>query len=186
MNLMGIIFANIYDSSLGELTNKRTMASLPYGGRYRQIDFALSNMAACGIRHIGIISRYNYQSLMNHVGSGEEWDLELQEGGLEFLTPYSSGTNSSYRGKLDALNSAMDVLIYGDEEYVVLADPSVLCNMNLNKVALRCHIVNGHIADLAVLAGDGHIQPLFAVGNTGLHHNGNVLTAGDMGFYYLI
>ena len=95
MNLMGIIFANIYDSSLGELTNKRTMASLPYGGRYRQIDFALSNMAACGIRHIGIISRYNYQSLMNHVGSGEEWDLELQEGGLEFLTPYSSGTNSS-------------------------------------------------------------------------------------------
>ena len=140
MNLMGIIFANIYDSSLGELTNKRTMASLPYGGRYRQIDFALSNMAACGIRHIGIISRYNYQSLMNHVGSGEEWDLELQEGGLEFLTPYSSGTNSSYRGKLDALNSAMDVLIYGDEEYVVLADPSVLCNMNLGKV------VESHIA----------------------------------------
>jgi len=81
MNLMGIIFANIYDSSLGELTNKRTMASLPYGGRYRQIDFTLSNMANCGIRHIGIISRYNYQSLMNHIGSGEEWDQELQEGG---------------------------------------------------------------------------------------------------------
>ena len=87
MTAMGIIFANIYDSSLGELTNKRTMASLPFGGRYRQIDFTLSNMTHAGIRRIGIISRYNYQSLMNHIGSGAEWDLELKEGGLEVLTP---------------------------------------------------------------------------------------------------
>ena len=56
---MGIIFANIYDSSLGDLTNKRTIASLPYGGRYRQIDFTLSNMSNSGIRHIGIITKYN-------------------------------------------------------------------------------------------------------------------------------
>ena len=77
MNVMGIIFANIYDSSLGELTNKRTMASLPFGGRYRQVDFHLSNMAHAGIHHVGIISRHNYQSLMNHIGSGEEWGMEL-------------------------------------------------------------------------------------------------------------
>ena len=152
MNLMGIIFANIYDSSLGELTNKRTMASLPYGGRYRQIDFTLSNMASCGIRHIGIISAYNYQSLMNHIGSGEEWDLELQEGGLEFLTPYASGRTSSYKGKLDVLNSAMDFLTYGDEEYVVLADPSLLYNMNLNKV-VEAHIASGK--DITVVMKDG-------------------------------
>ena len=152
MNLMGIIFANIYDSSLGELTNKRTMASLPYGGRYRQIDFTLSNMAACGIRHIGIISRYNYQSLMNHVGSGEEWDLELQEGGLEFLTPYASGRTSSYKGKLDVLNSAMDFLSFGDEEYVVLADPSLLYNMNLNKV-VEAHIASGKDITVVTKAG---------------------------------
>lgn len=149
MNLMGIIFANIYDSSLGELTNKRTMASLPYGGRYRQIDFTLSNMANCGIRHIGIISRHNYQSLMNHIGSGEEWDLELQEGGLEFLTPYASDRSSGYKGKLDALNSAMDFISYGDEEYVILADPSVLCNMNLMKV-VEAHIASGK--DITVVA----------------------------------
>ena len=62
MTTMGIIFANIYDSSLGELTNKRTMASLPYGGRYRQIDFSLSNMTNSGIRHIGIITKYNSDS----------------------------------------------------------------------------------------------------------------------------
>ena len=85
MNVMGIIFTN--DASMGELTNKRTMASLPYGGRYRQVDFHLSNMAYAGIRHIGIISRHSYQSLMNHIGSGEEWGLTPEEGGLEFLTP---------------------------------------------------------------------------------------------------
>ena len=95
MNAMGIIFANIYDSSLGELTNKRTMASLPFGGRYRQIDFILSNMANSGIRRVGIISRYKYNSLMNHIGSGEEWDLELQQGGLEFLNPYFTGNSPS-------------------------------------------------------------------------------------------
>ena len=66
MNVMGIIFAN--DATMGELTSKRTMASLPFGGRYRQIDFTLSNMANSGIRRIGIISRYNYQSLVNHIG----------------------------------------------------------------------------------------------------------------------
>ena len=111
MNAMGIIFANIYDSSLGELTNKRTMASLPYGGRYRQIDFTLSNMSNSGIRHIGIISRYNYQSLMNHIGSGQEWDLELEEFGLEFLTPNSNQPSTvQVRGKLEALYASIDYL----------------------------------------------------------------------------
>ena len=87
MNVMGIIFTN--DADMGELTDKRTMASLPFGGRYRQVDFALSNLSHAGVRHVGIISRHNYQSLMNHIGDGEEWGLELEEGGLEFLTPYA-------------------------------------------------------------------------------------------------
>ena len=153
MNAMGIIFANIYDSSLGELTNKRTMASLPFGGRYRQIDFALSNMANSGIRRIGIISRYNYHSLMNHVGSGEEWDLELQEGGLEFLTPYSMSDSASYRGKMEALYSAMRSLQYGSkDDCVVLADAGVLYNMDLNRV-LESHISSGK--DLTVVTKAG-------------------------------
>ena len=70
MNAMGIIFAN--DGTSGALTEKRTMASLPFGGRYRQVDFALSNLCAAGVRHVGIITRHSYQSLMNHIGSGEE------------------------------------------------------------------------------------------------------------------
>ena len=92
MNVMGIIFAN--NANLGGLTEKRTMASLPFGGRYRQVDFALSNLACAGVRHVGIITRHNYQSLINHVGSGEEWGLELEEGGLEYLTPFASSSAS--------------------------------------------------------------------------------------------
>ncbi|MFR1246630.1 MAG: sugar phosphate nucleotidyltransferase [Oscillospiraceae bacterium] len=152
MTTMGIIFANIYDSSLGELTNKRTMASLPYGGRYRQIDFSLSNMTNSAIRHIGIITKYNYQSLMNHIGSGQEWDLELGEGGLEFLTPFAMGHNGSYRGKLEALDSAMNFLKISTEEYVVLADSGVLCAINLEKI-VEAHAASG--ADVTVVVKDG-------------------------------
>ena len=151
MNVMGIIFAN--DASLGALTLNRTMASLPFGGRYRQVDFHLSNMAAAGIHHVGIISRHNYQSLMNHVGSGEEWGMELEEGGLEFLTPYAMSVTDSYRGKLDALHSVMNFLNYGPEdEYVVMADSAILSNIDLLDV-LDNHIASGK--DLTVVTKDG-------------------------------
>ena len=152
MTTMGIIFANIYDSPLGELTNKRTMASLPYGGRYRQIDFSLSNMTNSGIRHIGIITKHNYQSLMNHIGSGQEWDLDLEEGGLEFLTPFAADHNSSYRGKLDALNSAMSFLVHSKEDYIVLVDSGVLCAIDFREV-VEHHIASG--ADVTVVVKDG-------------------------------
>jgi glucose-1-phosphate adenylyltransferase len=149
---MGIIFAN--DGLLGELTNKRTMASLPFGGRYRQIDFALSNLAAAGVRRIGIISRHNYQSLMNHIGDGEEWGLELGEGGLEFLTPYAMSINDRYQGKLENLYFAMDFLTFGGEEdeLVVMADSAVLCNIDLNQV-IASHLQSGR--DITVVTRQG-------------------------------
>ena len=151
MNVMGIIFAS--DGNIGALTNKRTMGSLPFGGRYRQIDFHLSNMAAAGIRRIGIISRHNYQSLMNHIGSGEEWGLELEEGGLEFLTPYAMSSTDIYRGKLDNLNFAMDFLEYGtDDELVVMADSAIVYNIDLTRV-IASHIASGK--DVTVVTKKG-------------------------------
>ena len=158
MHVMGIIFAN--DATMGELTSKRTMASLPFGGRYRQVDFHLSNMTAAGIRHIGIISRHNYQSLMNHIGDGEEWGLELGEGGLEFLTPYAMSTTDRYRGKLENLYFAMDFLEYGaDDEYVVMADSAILSNMDLTQV-LESHVASGKDITVVTKAGiaDGEKQ----------------------------
>ena len=151
MNVMGIIFAN--DATLGGLTDKRTMASLPYGGRYRLVDFHLSNLTSAGIRHVGIITRHNYQSLMNHIGSGEEWGLELEEGGLECLTPYATSTTDQYHGKLSAIYGAMDVLAIGPEdEYVITCDSAIISNIDLQKV-LESHIASGK--DVTVVTKSG-------------------------------
>lgn len=151
MKLMGIIFAN--DGTASALTKKRSMASLPFGGRYRQVDFALSNLACAGIHRIGIVTRHSYQSLMNHVGSGEEWGLEMEEGGLEYLTPYSSSKVSDYRGKLESLYSAMTFLEYGsDDELVVMVDSAILSNIDLEQV-IDSHIESGKDITLVTKSG---------------------------------
>ena len=151
MNVMGIIFTN--DATMGELTNKRTMAAIPFGGRYRQVDWALSNLACAGVRHVGIISRHSYQSLMNHIGDGEEWGLELEEGGLEFLTPYAQSTAGTYRGKLESLNNAKSFLKYGaDDELVVMIDSAVLSNIDLIDV-LNNHVASGKDITVVTKAG---------------------------------
>ena len=173
MNVTGIIFAN--DGTASALTEKRTMASLPFGGRYRQVDFALSNLAAAGIRRVGIVTRHNYQSLINHIGSGEEWGLELEEGGLEFLTPYAQTTVGSYRGKLESINNAMDFLEFGNEDdLVVMIDSAVLSNIDLKAViknhvasgkditvVTKCGICNGEKkVDLAIKTENGEIKDM--------------------------
>ena len=150
MNVMGIIFAN--DVAVDALTQKRTMASLPFGGRYRQVDFHLSNLTAAGIHHVGIVSRSNYQSLANHVGSGEEWGLEMDDGGLEFLTPYSLGITDHYRGKLENLHAVMDFLKFAEDDYVVLTDSSILTNLDIADI-VKQHIASGK--DVTVVAKPG-------------------------------
>ena len=151
MNVTGIIFAN--DGTVSALTDKRTMASLPFGGRYRQVDFALSNLSSAGIHRIGIVTRHSYQSLMNHVGSGEEWGLEMEEGGLEYLTPYSSSRTSDYRGKLESLYAAMSFLRYGsDDELLVMIDSAILSNIDLSKV-IASHKESGKDITLVTKSG---------------------------------
>ena len=163
MNVTGIIFAN--DGTVSALTEKRTMASLPFGGRYRQVDFALSNLACAGIHRIGIVTRHSYQSLMNHVGSGEEWGLEMEEGGLEYLTPFSSSRVSDYRGKLESLHSAMTFLDYGtDDELIIMIDSAILSNIDLTKV-IEAHLESGKDITLVTKAGicNGYRQMDLAV-----------------------
>ena len=172
MNVMGIIFAN--DDVTNELTTKRTMASLPFGGRYRQVDFQLANLTAGGVRHLGIVSRSNYQSLMNHVGSGEEWGLEMGEGGLEFLAPGALGTDDRYRGKLENLHAIADFLAFSEEDYVVLSDSSILTNLDIKGI-VASHVASGKditivakpgvadgakVLDLAVKAEDGVVSDI--------------------------
>ena len=83
-NVLGLIFANMHELTVTDLTKNRAMASVPFGARYRLIDFPLSNMVNSGISNVGIVTKSNYQSLLDHVGSGDEWDLSRKAGGLHF------------------------------------------------------------------------------------------------------
>ncbi len=149
MKAMGIIFSNIYDSTLGELTNHRTVASLPFGGRYRQIDFVLSNMSNSGIYKVGLITKYNYRSLMDHLGSAADWDLRRKNEGLVILPPFASGYTGVYKGKLEALYSAVSFIDNPNYEYVVISDTTVLCNMDF-RPAIENHMKTG--ADVTIIA----------------------------------
>lgn len=149
MKMMGLIFSNIYDEFLGELTKNRTLASLPFGGRYRLIDFVLSNMVSCGITNVGVITKSNYQSLMDHLGKGKEWDLDRKKDGLFILPPFGAGQRAVYKGKLEALFGAVKYLERSVEKYVVLSDSNVICSIDFSKV-LEQHIKNE--ADITVVS----------------------------------
>ena len=79
--VIGLIAANFATEEMGELTDERTIASLPYGGRYRLIDFPLSNMVNSGISTVGIITPYKYRSIIDHIGAGKAWGLDRKNGG---------------------------------------------------------------------------------------------------------
>ena len=152
MDAMGIIFSNVYDTHMGDLTGHRTSAAIPFAGRYRQIDFALSNMSQAQIRNIGIITKYNYESLMNHIGSCSEWDLTMEEDGVVLLPPYATGHTGVYRGKLEALYTALAVLEHGKQEYVVLTDTTVLAPVDY-AACVKNHIASG--CDISVIGYTG-------------------------------
>lgn len=88
-NIVGIIYSNIYDECLSEMTGLRTMGSVPFAGRYRLIDFPLSNMVNSGIEKVGVITKSNYQSLMDHLGTGKPWDLSRKTEGMFILPPFA-------------------------------------------------------------------------------------------------
>ncbi len=142
MNMIGVIFSNIYDYSLGDLTKHRTLASLPFGGRYRMIDFVLSNMSNSSLETIGVITKYNYQSLMDHLGSCEEWDLNRKNGRVFILPPFGTGQTNVYQGKLEALQGALVYLTRARGDYVLLCDSNVICNIDYD-IVLDQHIKSG-------------------------------------------
>ena len=132
---MGIIFSNMHDNHLGSLTRERTTGSVPFGGRYRLVDFVLSSMVNSGVSEVGVIAKSNYQTLMDHLGSGREWDLARKLGGLTVLPPYSSGDNQGiYAGRLDALAGVSGYIRNGRAEYVILADCDLIANLDFQKM----------------------------------------------------
>lgn len=139
MTAVGLIFSNIHDNTIPELTRNRTLGSVPFGGRYRLIDFTLSSMVNSGISKIGVVTHNNYQSLLDHLGNGKDWDLARRSGGIKILPPYitsfeNAASNKFYSSRLEALMGTVNFLNRCNEEYVVMSDCDVICNIDLNRV----------------------------------------------------
>jgi glucose-1-phosphate adenylyltransferase len=149
IDAMGVIYTHESDTVLKDLTQKRSIAAVPIGGRYRMIDFILSNMVNSGIRNIVLIPQSNYESLLEHIGTGKEWDLDRKRDGLFVLTPYAKHDNPGwYSGSIDAFHSSMSYIKRSREKYVILCGSHMICNQSY-KDALQYHIEKG--ADITVI-----------------------------------
>ena len=146
-NAIGIIFPNSYDNLVPELAGDRLMASIPFAGRYRIIDFLLSSLAKCGISNIAIVVRENYHSLMDHLGSGRAWDLLRKNGGLSIFPPYAEKNMKVYSGRVEALESILPYLKSKKEKYVIMMDANIAVDFDFNAM-LAEHIESG--ADVTV------------------------------------
>lgn len=144
--LHGIIFSYEKLNDLRELTTNRMPASVPFAGRYRIIDFILSGMVNAGITDVGVVLHGNYQSLLDHLGSGKDWDLSRSHGGLRLLPPFASahlrGIDGGFRGKMEALAGVRSYLEGIRQSHVVLADSDLIINIPLQDV-YQAHVDSG-------------------------------------------
>ncbi len=145
---VGVIFSSINDERVPELTRVRSTGSIPYGGRYRLVDFTLSNMVNSGITTVGIITKNNYQSLMDHLGTGKEWDLARKEGGLILLPPYSDESEMLYKNRLEALKGSYAFLKKCNQDFVVISDSDAVYKLDYSKV-IDYHVE--HNADITLI-----------------------------------
>lgn len=151
-NVLGLVFANMHDTTLGDMTKNKTMGSVMFGGRYRLIDFPLSNMVNSGISEVGVITKSNYQSLLDHLGSAREWDLARKKGGLYILPPFGNVESTLYRGRIEALYGAMSFIKHSRAKYVILSDCDVVTNIDYKPI-VAAHIESG--ADITAVAHTG-------------------------------
>ena len=129
---MCVLFSESYSAVNNELAAERTLATVPFAGRYRLIDFVLSSLVKAGVNDIGILTKEHYGSLVDHLGAGKDWDLDRKNGGLKILTPFARADSAATRSrsKTDALLSCRTYLEKCNEEYVILADTNIVMNID--------------------------------------------------------
>ncbi|MBQ0126207.1 MAG: glucose-1-phosphate adenylyltransferase subunit GlgD [Clostridiales bacterium] len=167
MSTAGIIFSNIHDENISELTRIRTLASVPFGCRYRLIDFALSNMVNSNITNVRVLANSNYNSLIDHIGTGKDWDLSRRSGGIKLFPPnvmaHQNRGTSQYDTRLGILRSLSPMIASLPDDYVVLSDCDVICNIDLGAV-IDEHIKTG--ADMTLVVKNMNVDNETASRNT--------------------
>ncbi len=161
---IGIIFSNLHEENVPELVRRRTMASIPFGGRYRLIDFALSNMVNSGITTVGLMTNNNYRSLIDHIGSGKDWDLARKDGGLILLPPFSEKHDKLYTTRLEALGSLTGFLNRRKEKYVVLTDCDGVAKFDISEIVEYHEDKNADITLVTHYGKVGHRSDFMLVG----------------------
>ena len=129
---LGLIFPNSFDTHVARMVKLRAMASLPFASRYRLVDFVLSSMSNCGIDNIYILPTRNYMSLMDHLGTGREWDLARKNGGVHIFPPFAESGNQLAPGRVGGLHNILRMLKDSSEKYVFLADTNMAVNFDFN------------------------------------------------------
>lgn len=141
-NVMAIINNALDESFLDKLTGHRSLASVPFGARYRLIDFPLSNLVNSGITNVGLLLQTKYRSLMDHIGFGKAWDLDRKRNGLFILPPaHIYQANRAYKGDLQNFASNIDYIKRSNQEYVIIGSPNIVANIDYRD-AFKYHIEN--------------------------------------------
>ena len=149
----GIIFSSLNNNTLSRLTSDRTVAAIPFACRYRLIDFALSNMVNANMSNIYVVANYKYRSLLEHIGSGKDWDLARRESGITFVSPFQSANaeGKMFATHMEALKSMKEYIDEIKEEYVVLMDSDTALTIDLGDV-IRSHEQTG--ANVTIVTTD--------------------------------
>ncbi|MDK2945392.1 glucose-1-phosphate adenylyltransferase subunit GlgD [Geotoga petraea] len=157
MKVLGLILSGSSHDNLDKLTIKRTSSAVPVFGKYRAIDFTLSNMVNSGISKVGILTQYNPRSLMDHVGSGKEWNLDRKRGGIFILQPFMTDKNMNmyYKGTADAIYQNMTLLKRSDEDFVLIGSGDHIYNIDFREV-YKNHIRNGADITLLTKSSEGY------------------------------
>ncbi len=155
LDTMGVILTQSDNCDLGELTRVRSIAAIPFAGRYRLVDFVLSSMVNSGIVNVGVATDYNYQSLLDHLGSGKPWGLARKEYGLRFLPPFSVRDDIT-ESKMRQLFDVLHFLKRSKQDYVIIADCNNVCNLRFDDIVAQHKESGAHLTIVyrPVLASD--------------------------------
>lgn len=152
MNAFCLLFTDLYTKeNMGAIAAHRNIASLPFGGRYRLIDFILTSLVNALVPNVGVIARNNYNSLVDHIGSGKDWDLDRKNGGLKILTPYANSSINKLN-RFEVLSSIKPYIKSMLQDYCIISDANIITNIDLKDV-FKKHVEKD--ADITVVCHKG-------------------------------
>ncbi|MFZ9858065.1 MAG: glucose-1-phosphate adenylyltransferase family protein [Roseiflexaceae bacterium] len=160
--VLALILAGGEHPALSILTAERAEAAVPFAGKYRIIDFTLSNCVNSGITNVGVLTQYRPRSLQEHIGVGKPWDLDRRIGGVHILHPYMGASIGWQKGNADALRANIDFIAEQPEEIVLVLAGDHIYKMDYRPM-IQAHLANNANVTVAVHAVGSHEVHRFGI-----------------------